>query len=81
MSETQNSKHDDSGHCIFGQNRHFVPIFDDGQKVGICCTYCSYMLFEHVGNVYVTPCGELIEMIQVTTSTMAGERIHESSNS
>jgi|GEM_PF-6272826 len=65
MFETQdsrNSEYDDSGRCPVAQVHHFVPIFDNDHKLGICCTYCSYMLFEHVGDVYVTPAGELIEM-------------------
>ena len=53
-------KYDDSGHCYLALFHHFVPIRDDGGKVGIYCTYCDYMLFEHVSNTHVTPSRELI---------------------
>ena len=54
-------KYDDSGHCDLAPLHHFVPILDDGGKVGIFCIYCDYVLFEHVSNTYVTQSGELVE--------------------
>lgn len=54
-------KYDDSGRCDLAVVHHFVPILDDGGKVGIYCIHCCYALFEHAGNLCVTPSGGLIE--------------------
>ena len=56
-------KYDDSGHCDLAPLHRFVPVFDDGGKVGIMCIYCDYVLFEHASDTYVTPSGELVEVI------------------
>lgn len=56
-------KYDDSGHCDFAQIHQFVSICDNDGKVGIYCVHCGYILFEHSGNMYLTPGAELIEMI------------------
>ena len=54
-------KYDDSGRCNLAPVHHFVPILDDGGRVGILCIYCDYVLFEHASNTFVTPGGEVIE--------------------
>ena len=53
-------KYDDSGHCGLALVHHFVSIVDNGGQVGIYCTHCEYILFEHVSDTSVTPSGKLI---------------------
>ena len=63
-------KYEDSGHCDLAPIHHFVPVFDNGGKVGIFCIYCEYVLFEHVSNTHVTPSGELIEIVHSEGAAM-----------
>jgi hypothetical protein len=62
--ETIRRNPDDSGNCLFAAHHNFVPVYDEGQSVGICCTYCGYILYEHKSNTIVQADGTMTTEIE-----------------